>query len=145
MFLPINRQLDFKIIHKRIVKKYIITSLVLLLISVILPLLAHAQSGGGGGGGSPSLVKLVQSGTKVLDALIPFAIGLGLVVFLFAIIKYVTAGSGEDKAAARNLMIYGIIALFVMVSVWGLVNFIGGALGIDQNAKVLAPSLPELP
>jgi hypothetical protein len=89
-----------------------------------------------------NLSVLVQSATRILNQLVPFAIGLGLVVFLFGIIKYITAGAGEEKAAARNLMIYGIIALFVMVSVWGLVNFIGQSLGIQNPDTQRAPNIP---
>ena len=39
-------------------------------------------------------------------------------------------------------MIYGIIALFVMVSVWGLVNVLSGTFGFT---KTEAPTLPGLP
>ena len=111
-------------------KKYIIG-----LISFALPAIAFGQQ-------LQNINLLVTSATNILNKLVPFAIGLGLVVFLFGIVRYVTAGAGEDKAAARNLMIYGIIALFVMVSVWGLVNFIGSSLGINKTDNISAPNVP---
>jgi Type IV secretion system pilin len=111
-------------------KKYLIAVL-----TFALPAVAFGQQ-------LTNISILVTSATHILNQLVPFAIGLGLVVFLFGIIRYITAGAGEEKAAARNLMIYGIIALFVMVSVWGLVNFIGSSLGLNNPANEPAPNIP---
>ena len=106
------------------------------LATLISPISLFAQSG------SPTAQRLIQSGITVLNLLVSFAIGLALVLFLFAIVKYVTASEGEDKAKARGLMIYGIIGLFVSVSVWGLVQFIQNALGLTGEETISAPNLP---
>jgi len=78
-------------------------------------------------------------------AVVPLLLALGLVYFLIGVLKYVTAGGSEDKAKeGRNLMIYGIIALFVMISVFGLVQILlntfssGGAPGFQF-------AIPRLP
>jgi len=39
-------------------------------------------------------------------------------------------------------MIWGLVALFVMVSVWGLVRFIGDAVGVDQGGDIEVPTVP---
>jgi hypothetical protein len=39
-------------------------------------------------------------------------------------------------------MIWGIVALFVMVSVWGLVRFIGNAFNIEQGGSANVPTVP---
>ncbi len=111
-------------------KKYIIAAL-----TVVLPGVAFGQQ-------LTNISVLISSATHILNQLVPFFIGLGLVVFLFGIVRYVLAGSGEDKASARSIMIYGIIALFVMVSVWGLVNFLGNALGLNNTQNIPAPNIP---
>ena len=41
-------------------------------------------------------------------------------------------------------MIYGVIALFVMVSVWGLVGLIGNTFGIQQGGGAIIPSIPRI-
>lgn len=82
-----------------------------------------------------SLVNIIMG---LLESVIPVIIGIGLVIFLFGIVKYLTPGQSEEKLKeGRNLMIYGLIALFVMIAVWGLVGiltstFFGGTLSIPQ-------------
>lgn len=58
-------------------------------------------------------------------------IGLALIVFLWGIIKYMRA-SGDEKEMieGRNMMIYGIIGLFVMVSVLSLTEVFRKTFGI---------------
>lgn len=59
------------------------------------------------------------------SGVIPFLVGLGLVIFLVGVVSYVRAGDNEEKRqAGRDLMIFGIVALFVMVGVWGFVKIL---------------------
>jgi hypothetical protein len=70
-------------------------------------------------------------------------ISVALVVFFWGIIRYVLAGADEEKrAAGRSLMIYGVIGLFVMVAIWGLVYFIGSLLGVSVGRGVTVPAVP---
>lgn len=92
-------------------------------------------------GGTGRLEALIQSVGRLVAALIPIIIGLALVVFLWGILLYVISKSQEDKAAARSYMIWGIIGLFVMVSVWGIVTILSEA--IFGGAKIDSP--PTLP
>jgi hypothetical protein len=76
---------------------------------------------------------------SLINYVIPLIIGIALVLFLFGLIKYITAGGDETKVKeARSFIIYGVIGLFVMLSVWGLVSilvntvFPNGGLYIPQ-------------
>ena len=61
----------------------------------------------------------------LINQLIPIIISIALLFFLVGIVQYVTAGGDEERrTAARGMIIFGIIALFVMVSVWGFVNIL---------------------
>jgi hypothetical protein len=44
-------------------------------------------------------------------------------------------------AGAKNLMIWGLVSLFVMVSVWGIVRLAQDALGVNPNAGATAPQV----
>lgn len=76
----------------------------------------------------------------ILNVVVPFLIAVAVVIFLFGVVKYITAGGDEEKRKeARNVMIYGIIGLFVMVSIWGLVAVLVNTFGF-QTTPVTPPS-----
>ncbi len=57
--------------------------------------------------------------------LVPLLFSMAIVVFLYGVQKYILAGASEDKVKeGRDMMIYGIIGLAVMFSVWGLVRLV---------------------
>lgn len=71
---------------------------------------------------------------------IPFLVGIGLVIFLTGVIKFVGAGDNEEKRqGGRDMMIFGLIALFIMVSVWGFVNLLSNSI-FGSNVEI--QSLP---
>ena len=67
----------------------------------------------------------------LLASLVPLIISLTLVYFLWGIFKLVQSNSEDARKDAINIITFGVIALFVMVSVWGFVailsnTFFGG-------------------
>ena len=96
--------------------------------TALLPLLAFAQD-------EPDLGFLAETLNQIHDlvaAAAPILIGVAVLVFFGGVIKYVTAGDDTDKRAqARGVMIYGVIALFVIVSVWGLVAILQTLTGTE--------------
>ncbi len=78
----------------------------------------------------------------VLNPLIGLLIGAALVFFLYGVFTYINAGGDSGKVAeGSKMMLYGIIALFVMVSVWGLVSIVANTLGIPADHALLINSL----
>lgn len=74
--------------------------------------------------------------------IIPLIVAVAGLYFMWGVISYVTAGGAEEKRTeGRNMMIYGIIALFVMISVWGLVNILVKTFDITDETV----PLPETP
>ncbi len=74
---------------------------------------------------------------------IPFLISLGLIMFLVGMVKFISAGDNEEKReGGRGLMIFGIIALFVMISVWGLVRILHNTF-FDSDQRFETPTLPK--
>ncbi|MCB9806207.1 hypothetical protein H6775_03570 [Candidatus Nomurabacteria bacterium] len=105
-----------------------------------LPLVSSAQFVATTGG-TGRLESLLKSVGDLIAALIPIIMGLALIVFLWGVLLYVISKSQEDKAAARSYMIWGIIGLFVMVSVWGIVTILSDA--VFGGARIDSP--PVLP
>lgn len=76
----------------------------------------------------------------VLNRIIPFLLLLGTVTFLWGMLKYVTAGGDEQKTTdARNLMVYGVIGLTMMVAIWGFVYLLLDFVFDDPNPVPIIP------
>ena len=92
------------------------------------PLFAAAQA---------TVNSLINTFKGILGAVIPFFMILATVIFLWGVIQYITAGGEEEKIkAGRTYMLWGIIGLFVMIAVWGLVNVLATTLGIGTNNTI---------
>lgn len=74
---------------------------------------------------------------RVFEVLLQPFIGLlftlALVLFLYGMMRSVTATdrSSEDAKKGRQHMLWGIIGMFVMMSVFGIMRLILNTLGID--------------
>lgn len=78
------------------------------------------------------LTNLMGTIRTLVNMALPLVVGLALLGFFWGLVKFIWGGDG-DKEKAKSTMIWGIVALFVMVSVWGLVNFLGSVVGVQQQ------------
>ncbi len=77
-----------------------------------------------------------------LRLLFPIAVGVALLVFIWGMIQFIAkAGSEEERSAGRQRMIWGVVALFAIVSIWGLVGFVSETFDIRQDSAVDTQSL----
>lgn len=59
----------------------------------------------------------------IAGATIPAMMILATVLFLWGVITFLVNADNEDaRTQGRTFMIYGVVALFVMVAAWGLVE-----------------------
>jgi hypothetical protein len=71
----------------------------------------------------------------------PIIAALALLFFFWGLAQYIlSVGDEEKKSQGRSIMIWGIIALFVMVSVWGITTMIADTFGI-QNPAITIPEV----
>lgn len=80
----------------------------------------------------------------IISALSPVAyllIGLAVIFFLVGIVRFMfSVGDETKRKEGKTMMIYGIIGLFVMVSVWGLVNLLSNTFDLDDRLPDNLPS-----
>jgi len=68
----------------------------------------------------------------LLSVAVPLIVSLAVVYFLFGIVKYlISAGDETRRKESIKVITFGLIALFVMVSVWGLVSLITNTFGVS--------------
>jgi hypothetical protein len=108
--------------------------------SFVLPVVASAQT-------ITDIWSIFGFIKRILDAVLPLIIALAVVYFIWGIFRYVMAGDDDAKAAAKDKIIYGIVGLFVMISVWGLVNILVRTFGISNQGPQggIVNPLPTIP
>lgn len=85
---------------------------------------------------------LFSAASSLIQALVRILITLALVVFFWGLVRYLFYGTSEPRLKeAKTLMIWGLITLFVMVSVWGITEMMQTLLGINKNAPGRAPQI----
>jgi len=110
-----------------------------IVLASVSPMIAFAQySPSQGVGGLFSL-----AGT-FLNRAVPLIISLAVVYFIFQVFRYAVAGNEEDKAKAKTHMIWGIVGIFVMVSVWGLVAILQSTFGTSGVTGNIGNQLPQI-
>ncbi|NCS99193.1 hypothetical protein GW764_03335 [Candidatus Parcubacteria bacterium] len=105
----------------------------------VFPVLASAQGGAQAGG----VFNLLDLASRLIAATVPVVIGLAVLVFIWGILQYVVAKSEDDQKEAKKVILWGVIVLFVMVSVWGLVNLLGDTLNLNNNTPT-GPATPRI-
>ncbi len=105
-----------------------------------LPFVASAQQ-------LNNVETLFRSVGRIVDLLLPLVVALALLFFFWGLAKFVLAAGDEvDAKKGKDMMIWGVVALFIMISVWGLVSWVGTALGIGQGQSSGAtPTVTNIP
>lgn len=68
----------------------------------------------------------------ILNPIIRLLFLVALVVFIWGVFSYVRgADSDGERETGRKHMIWGLFGMFIMVSVFGIINVIIGTFGID--------------
>ncbi|MFZ2523062.1 MAG: hypothetical protein WAW92_01615 [Minisyncoccia bacterium] len=103
------------------------------------PVLAMAQSNFG------SLTSIVDFVVVTVGRLIPVFFGLAIIYFFWGLIKFLQA-AGDPKAQenGRNMMIWGVITIAVMLSVYGLTIWLRTLFGIGNQTSLPIPTVPGL-
>lgn len=85
-----------------------------------------------GANGKVVFADIISFATCTISSIIiPLLVALAIMVFIYGVITYVISADDEEKRkTGRQYMMYGIIGIFVMVSVWGLVNILSNTFGV---------------
>ena len=83
---------------------------------------------------STYLSSLFTGGTALLKNILVFLIALAVVWFIWNVIRYTMSDDEEKKGKAKDQMIWGIIAIAVIVSVWGIVGLLQGMFGLSGTS-----------
>ena len=78
-------------------------------------------------GSAENLTEFIDNFIRILNPIILFVAGLCFFGFLLGVLKYTGAGVDEERLGkAKQLIVYGLVGMLVLVSFWGLARILAG-------------------
>ncbi|MDQ5957567.1 MAG: hypothetical protein QG614_542 [Patescibacteria group bacterium] len=107
------------------------------------PLIPSSQVGSGSSGVGSMFKNIVLAIKDISVGLYGTLIVIALIFFFVGIINYLMPGKGADahKEGLRFIG-FGILALAVMVGIWGIITFMSANLGIGVGGDIPTPGVP---
>jgi len=101
--------------------------------------------GGGGlnGGCSSTICGIAGTILYIINSvLVPVLFAVAFIFFLYGIAKSYIFSHGEPEAVSEGhrLVLWGIVAFAIMISIWGLVNIVANTFGLSGS---YAPAFPR--
>lgn len=75
--------------------------------------------------------------STMLNSSIGILITLCICVFFWGLIRYLTTIGSDQKAHALRMMWQGVLTIFVMVSIWGIVRLLQNTFGVTSTEPVV--------
>lgn len=95
------------------------------LVIIFAPFFTHAQG----------LEDLILSSRGIIDTLlIPLGYAVCLLYFAWGIVKYIR--SIGDKEEGKSIMTWGVVGLFVVTSIWGIITVIRSEFQIGDKSTL---------
>jgi uncharacterized membrane protein YcfT len=117
------------------------TSALSLIISSVPVLFSYAQSGG-----MKDINDVTDKFNNIGNTFIQILIAFAFVFIIFNVVRYLIVGadSEDSRAAAKHAIMYGVIGLFIILSIWGLVNILRNTFMFQDN-NVPTDQFPSVP
>lgn len=82
--------------------------------------------------------KLGRINQIILNPLIVLMFSLALVVFIAGILQMIANSESEEaRETGKRNIVYGIIGMVIMISVYGIIRFIINTFGLDSPGYIL--------
>ena len=104
-----------------------------------LPLLAFADPMVSSGNNTTvnaqdGIIGLIRFANVALNDIIVVMITLAIVVFFYGLVRYIVS-DGEARAEGLKTIFYSIVAIFIMVSIWGIIQLLQSTFGIKDSGS----------
>jgi len=108
--------------------------------SLLAPVLLFAQAGT-----ASDIRSTLNVIITVLNWLIPFLVVVAVFIIIWGAFQFVvSAGDPEKRKEGRDKILWGVVGVTVMLTVWGLVNILRNSFTIWE-ASPISPLLPTVP
>ena len=127
-------------------KKYLKKIKIVTIFSIvfIMPFTANAQFFFKSGNYPNDLRDIIFNFIDIISALIPLVIALAILFFFWGLAKFIFyADNEEKKKEGKSIMLWGIIALFIIVTIGGIIALLGDSF-LGRNYGIIPLSFPGI-
>ena len=96
-------------------------------LTLALPVIASAAD----------IYTLLALANNVLNAGVAILITAAVVAVFYGVVKAVLDSSAEGKKAGWRIALNGVIAVFVMVSIWGIIRLLQNTFSVTSTTPVI--------
>lgn len=89
-----------------------------------------------------SLINIVLQFKQISTLVYSSLFVVALILFFVGIFRFMLSKEAKAHEDGLKYMGFGVLALFVMVAVWGIVAFISQTLGIGIGGDIMVPRVP---
>lgn len=90
-----------------------------------------------------SLINIILQFKQIATLFYSSLFVVALILFFVGIFRFMVSKEAKAHEDGLKYMGFGVLALFVMVAVWGIVAFISQTLGIGIGGDVMVPRVPS--
>ncbi len=109
----------------RFLSPRIIGTFVLLLATA--PLSAEAQT----------LLNTLALVSTLLNASMSLLVTCAIIAFFYGLVRYIFSSGQESSGQAVRIMFWGVIVIFVMVSIWGFVGLLQNTFKVGSTEPIV--------
>jgi len=86
--------------------------------------------------GGQKFAGVVDVLVSLINMAIPVLAGLAVAIFFWGVVRYIYhEGDPHSKSQDKTIMMWGIIALFVLFSLWGILRLLSDSFGITTPTE----------
>ena len=88
------------------------------------------------------LTGAADTAKEVINIVTQIVVALAFIYFLWGLMQYLI-GDAEKKAESKSAMIYGLLIMFVMFSIWGLIGVLRDTFNLTDD-DAIDVNIPEV-
>ncbi len=103
---------------------------ILILITILFPTFASAQQ-------LRDINDVAKKSVNIGNLIVELAISLAVLFIIVNVVRYLIAGSDDEEARKKggDAILYGVIGLFAILSIWGMVFLLTNTFRFSDNQR----------
>lgn len=84
-----------------------------------------------------TLTSIIEMFTDIGMKIIPLLASIAFLAFVWGVARFIrSSGNEAEIKASKNFLIWGVVGLFVLVTIWGIIVFLRGEFGLKDTIGI---------